>query len=1006
VTAVDPYGNEDTSYRGTIHFTSGDALASLPADYSFTSSDGGAHGFANALVLRTAGVQSLVATDTTASSITGAALVSVAPGPAALLAITTPNGATASSPFMVALEARDAFGNRATGYPGTVTLSSNDGQASLPSAYTFTGGNAGFKNDFSATLKTAGTRTISAADGTLTVASGPIQVGAGAAQTLLVTGMPSTTTEGVAQTVQVDVRDAYSNRVTGYSGTLHFSSADSNATLPANYTFATLDSGVHSFAGGIVMHTPGQQSITVTDAAAPSVAATISVTVQSSNTAPVVSAGSSQTISLPMKASLRGVVTDDGRPAGAAVTSAWSLVSGPAAVSFAGASSAVTTASFTQAGIYLLRLTATDTLLTSFADTTVTVNPPLVSNQAPVVDAGRPQTITLQVGAAILAATAVDDGLPAGSVISTSWSKVAGPGSAAFSAQTQLNTAVTFSAAGVYTLRLSATDSELVGTADVQVTVTVNLAPVVAAGPAQAITLPVDTAILRGSATDDGQPAGHPLTALWAQIAGPAGVHMANPQAMQTAVQFSQPGHYVFRLAVSDSALAGSAETTIDVGAANLPPNVNAGASQHIWFPAAAALAGTVSDDGLPAGAGLSTVWSKLSGPGAVVFSDRTARSTAARFSQVGVYTLRLTASDSALSSADDVAVTVDPANAPPVVDAGPARLLIQPASTLTLAGTATDDGFPQPLTIQWTQASGPAQASFADASQLSTLATLSVAGKYVLKLSASDSQYTSSAEVTITVAPANLAPQVTASATPIAGAAPRNLLLNPGAEVAPQTDNPLPGWTIAAGPWRQAAIVPDGVAPPLEGTTYFWPTQTTGGEIYQDVDVSDFASSIAASNQLFAFTGWELNYRQPPNDASRFVIEYRDATKSQVLSAFDSGEYRQFVDWQQISDVRTAPPGTRWIRVRLIATRYMGTDDDSYFDGLALTDATHMLSASLSATVTDDGVPANGSLSTTWSRSAVPATSRSPMPTRRTPPPPLHSLAPTSCASSRTTRS
>lgn len=92
----------------------------------------------------------------------------------------------------------------------------------------------------------------------------------------------------------------------------------------------------------------------------------------------------------------------------------------------------------------------------------------------------------------------------------------------------------------------------------------------------------------------------------------------------------------------------------------NTAPAVNAGADQSVTLPAAANLVGTASDDGLPGP--LAATWSKLSGPGTVTFADANALSTTATFSAAGIYTLRLSASDGALTSTDDVNITVDTA--------------------------------------------------------------------------------------------------------------------------------------------------------------------------------------------------------------------------------------------------------------------------------------------------------------------------------------------------------
>jgi regulation of enolase protein 1 (concanavalin A-like superfamily) len=99
------------------------------------------------------------------------------------------------------------------------------------------------------------------------------------------------------------------------------------------------------------------------------------------NLAPNVDAGPDATISLPAAASLAGIVDDDGQPTGT-VTVTWTKVSGPGTVNFANATAPVTTASFSAAGTYVLRLLASDTQLSDDALVTITVQPdttPLVT---------------------------------------------------------------------------------------------------------------------------------------------------------------------------------------------------------------------------------------------------------------------------------------------------------------------------------------------------------------------------------------------------------------------------------------------------------------------------------------------------------------------------------------------------------------------------------------------------------------------------------------------------
>jgi hypothetical protein len=100
----------------------------------------------------------------------------------------------------------------------------------------------------------------------------------------------------------------------------------------------------------------------------------------------------------------------------------------------------------------------------------------------------------------------------------------------------------------------------------------------------------------------------------------------------------------------------------------NRAPIVNAGADQAIVYPNRAVLTGKVTDDGLPSPPALSYTWSKVSGPGTVSFPIDTDKgittsgatfTTTVTFSRTGSYTLRLTGSDGALSSSDNVVVSV-----------------------------------------------------------------------------------------------------------------------------------------------------------------------------------------------------------------------------------------------------------------------------------------------------------------------------------------------------------
>src|SRR6266511_3736386 len=94
------------------------------------------------------------------------------------------------------------------------------------------------------------------------------------------------------------------------------------------------------------------------------------------NAAPTVSIDPVADVTLPAGTSLSGHVSDDGLPnPPGATTVSWAKQSGPGSVTFANPTAAATTASFSTAGSYVLRLTASDSALSAFADLTVSVNP-------------------------------------------------------------------------------------------------------------------------------------------------------------------------------------------------------------------------------------------------------------------------------------------------------------------------------------------------------------------------------------------------------------------------------------------------------------------------------------------------------------------------------------------------------------------------------------------------------------------------------------------------------
>lgn len=87
---------------------------------------------------------------------------------------------------------------------------------------------------------------------------------------------PATATVGSPFAVTVTVANANSTTATGYLGTVHFTSSDSLAALPTDYTFIPGDAGTYVF-NGVILNTPYSQTIVVSDAVTPIVTSSATI---------------------------------------------------------------------------------------------------------------------------------------------------------------------------------------------------------------------------------------------------------------------------------------------------------------------------------------------------------------------------------------------------------------------------------------------------------------------------------------------------------------------------------------------------------------------------------------------------------------------------------------------------------------------------------------------------------------------------------------------------------
>src|SRR5206468_2398141 len=137
-------------------------------------------------------------------------------------AVSAPANATAGGAFNFTVTAQDQFNNTATTYGGTVHFTSSDRKSVVQGETTLRNG----VGTFSATLKTAGSQTITATDRDTSSVRGTSNgvSASAAAATHFAVSAPASATAGAAFNFTVTAQDQFNNTATGYGGTVHFTS--------------------------------------------------------------------------------------------------------------------------------------------------------------------------------------------------------------------------------------------------------------------------------------------------------------------------------------------------------------------------------------------------------------------------------------------------------------------------------------------------------------------------------------------------------------------------------------------------------------------------------------------------------------------------------------------------------------------------------------------------------------------------------------------------------------
>ncbi len=152
---------------------------------------------------------------------------------------------------------------------------------------------------------------------------------------------------------------------------------------------------------------------------------------------------------------------------------------------------------------------------------------------------------------------------------------------------------------------------------------------------------------------------------------------------------------------------------------------------------------------------------------------------------------------------------------------------------------------------------------------------------------------------------------------------AENNLLINGGGEEG------MTGWTDPDGIWEPSLNTTN--HEPIEGETFFWPSKKPCAEamMYQDVDITEYGEGT-----WMKLTAWLANYNQSPHDQATLQLSYLDAGGNLLNS--DASQQRN-PEWGQHQIDLQIPAGAVTARVSCLATRFVGQDNDAYFDDIRL---------------------------------------------------------------------